>query len=430
VDQSAQKAPESADAGYEVGKPRPVERPTAAATAAPAAAPRLYALFLTHGMGQQIPFQTIDQVASSLRAMDGSPGPKPVVRTIRSGETRLTRLELRLKPEKPVEVHLYEGYWAPLTEGRASARSVIEFLAGAGLNGLRHSKRDLRRWLFDKYARTPIPVRHVFFLLIALATVASLVLMNSAIALIAAARALLGTTPSWLSTSLFADLTTTFNLVVVAMGLFGSVLALASLMRRSPKLRWLRTPMGVITALLFALVLFVVVAAGVGIPFLFYGHVRALTGGGQVWYQLLDAARVDRFNELFDSLALRAAIVIALALAAWWTLSIARGLRRDLTAWMAARPRGNEQPVDIEDEKTWVPAREKADLGATVVATVVFMVTLGGIVWLGAFFLGLFDAQRSEDSEFARHVSVWCWCSSSATSRFTSCRTSSMLSTT
>ena len=84
------------------------------AVAAPAvdAPPTTYALFFTHGMGQPIPFQTIDQVATSLRNLDvelGHQNPKPVGRTVKSGEDWLNRIELRLKSGTDVvEVHLYE----------------------------------------------------------------------------------------------------------------------------------------------------------------------------------------------------------------------------------------------------------------------------------------------------------------------------------
>src|SRR5687768_5029246 len=236
-------------------------------------------------MGQPIPFQTIDQVATSLRALDlklGHQNPNPVGRTIKSGDDWLNRIELRIKSgADSVDVHLYEGYWAPLTEGRTTARNVIGFLTGAGLNGLRHTKGRFRRWLFGKYPVLAIPVRTVFFLLIALATVVSLVAMNSAVAVVVTAIAVVHPRPAWLSDNLFADLTTTFNIVVTIMGFFGLLLAGSVLTRRIQWPRKARTAWSIATLVAFVVAVFVIVLAGAAVPFVFYGHLRDLAGGSR-----------------------------------------------------------------------------------------------------------------------------------------------------
>ena len=370
MEQSSPEPQDTAAARYAVGPPE-----------AAGARTSLYAVFLTHGMGQQIPFQTIDHVATSLRALDvgrGNPEWKPIGRTTRSGENRLTRIELRLRSNtKPVEVHLYEGYWAPLTEGRITARNVIGFLAGAGLNGLRHTKGDLRRWLFGNYPEAPVPVRHVFFLLTALATVASLVVMNSVIAIVAASRALLGTKPSWLTDDLFADLTTTFNFVVVAMGAFGLVLSIGALMHRFLRLKRLRNVMGFITLVFFIVTVLTVILAGAGIPFLFYGHLRDLAGGLQVWPRLLSVEFVTGFNSLFDAVGLWAALAVAVVFAIRWILRITRGFLRDL---------------------------QENDAKFTIVATIGFALLFAAVVSLVVFFLELFSAARPGESMLPSHL--------------------------
>src|SRR5688500_5742372 len=300
MDDRARQDAAGADAAYEVGTVPASDR----------VATR-YAVFFTHGMGQPIPFQTIDQVATSLRALDlklGHQNPNPVGRTIKSGDDWLNRIELRIKSgADSVDVHLYEGYWAPLTEGRTTARNVIGFLAGAGLNGLRHTRGKFRRWLFGKYPELPIPARTVLYLLIALATVASLVAMNLAIAVAAAARVVLGEKPPWLTDDLFSDLTTTFNVVVTVMTAFGLSLGAAALVRQREWGRGTRKAWSYLTVVLFGLAVLVVILAGTAIPFLFYGHVRGLTGGVQLWHTLGGAEAVVRFNGLFDAVALRVA---------------------------------------------------------------------------------------------------------------------------
>ncbi|HEU4747131.1 MAG TPA: hypothetical protein VFS56_01425 [Gemmatimonadaceae bacterium] len=341
-----------------------------------------YALFFTHGMGQPIPFETIDQVAKSLRDLDarlGHDNPKPVGRTVKSGDDWLNRIELRLKAgDDAVEVHLYEGYWAPLTEGRASARNVIGFLTGAGLNGLRHTKGRFRRWLFGKYPVLSIPVRTVFFLLTALATVVALVAMNSAVAVVVGGLAVIHPRPPWLSENLFADLTTTFNIVVTIMGLFGAALGASVLTRR---LRWprkVRTAWSVLTAVVFAVAVLVIVLAGAAIPFMFYGHLRDLAGGSRFAHLLADREIIEAFNAVFDATALRLALVAAAFVAARWIWRILVGLLRDM-----------------EDRKTAL---------LTIASAVVFLGLVGAVALLVDFFLDTFSANAPPGSVLARHA--------------------------
>ncbi|MDQ3673434.1 MAG: hypothetical protein M3365_03535, partial [Gemmatimonadota bacterium] len=298
--------------------------------------------------------------------------------TVKSGEEWLNRIELRLKSgDETVEVHLYEGYWAPLTEGRTTARNVIGFLTGAGLNGLRNTRGRFRRWLFGKYPVLPIPVRTVFSLLTALATVLALVAMNSAVAIVVAALTLLDPRPSWLSENLFADLTTTFNLVVTVMGLFGLTLAAAVLTRRLQWRRNIRTGMSFVTLFTFALAVLVVVLAGAAIPFTFYGHVRDLTGESRIWYLLADTTVVDGFNDLFDRTALRIALVVAVIVLVRWSWRIIKGLRRD-----------------FGEENRLISAG----------ATAAFLVLFGAVVALVAFFARTFSANAPEGSPVAEHI--------------------------
>jgi hypothetical protein len=141
------------EATYTVGVPTAPVTPT-----------KKVAVFIAHGMGQQIPFQTLDQVAEGLLAMDGAKGnktPPPVSRAVKSNDQWFNRVELQLKTAtKGIETHVYEAYWAPLTEGKVTIRDVIRFLAGAGRNGVRNAHRGrFFRWLFDRYEMYPIPVR-------------------------------------------------------------------------------------------------------------------------------------------------------------------------------------------------------------------------------------------------------------------------------
>ena len=321
-----------------------------------AARPARYAIFITHGMGQPIPFETIDHVAASLRRHDSderkknakrgtdpkqdSENPKPAAGTLKSGDSWLSYINLRLKSgAETVEVHLYEGYWAPMTEGAINARNVMSFLADAGLNGVRHTSGKFRRWLFDEYPDVSVPVRTVFFLLTALATVASLVVMNSTIAVIAAERALLGVRPEWLTDELLADLTTTFNIVVTVMTAFGASLLLATLIRKVPWLGSLRTPWSSLTAVLFVVALLFIIPAGLAIPLLFLAHVRGWAGNTPIWDQLgISPDVINRFDTGFDWVALALALVVAGKVGDRWIRRVYGELERDLREQPDTRP--------------------------------------------------------------------------------------------
>lgn len=113
-------------------------------TPAPAAAAplRKLAVFVTHGMGQQVPFATLDAVFERLRRLEPYSSARPEAETVRLGGQQMQRLVLRL-PAHNREIHFYEGYWAPLTEGEVTLRDISAFLLRAGLNGILNSTTTL-----------------------------------------------------------------------------------------------------------------------------------------------------------------------------------------------------------------------------------------------------------------------------------------------
>jgi len=142
--------------------------PPAEETPAVAATPAVRgkaAVFVVHGMGQQIEFQTLDDVAEGLRAANvrrgGGPTPRPAVRAIAVGDERPQRIELTLTDadRHTREVHVYEAYWAPITEGKVTLRDVMRFLFNAGFDGWRHSFDPFRRYVAGSLHEFPTPVR-------------------------------------------------------------------------------------------------------------------------------------------------------------------------------------------------------------------------------------------------------------------------------
>ncbi len=316
---------------------------------------RRIAVFIAHGMGQQIPFQTLAQVATGIRKVDLARsgddvggGGSAVGRSLKSAtEQRLERLELELHPgAETVHAHVYEAYWAPLTEGKVTLRDVIRFLSGAGWNGVKNARGGtFVRYLFGQFKHYPIPTRTIVHLLVALASIASLVVMNSTIVTVAAGRALLAQRPEWLTDGLLADLTTVFNVVITVMAVFGLSLLVAVLLRVAgarhreatdatgiPRDRAVRTAWTWLTVVLFAGTLTVVILAGAAIPTLFLEHVRGGVGADlQLWRTLFSPSAVDAFNRTFDRWAWFVALWGAAAFIGWWTINIIRGAVSDLS---------------------------------------------------------------------------------------------------
>lgn len=159
---------------------------------------RRRAVLVCHGMGQQVPFQNIDLLAGALekpgakRAAPAGGEPAPRVGFARLGDEWLPRAELTLKAEtgEATEVHVYEAYWAPLTEGRVSAFAVTRFLVGAGLRGLRSVlSRPFDRWMFGRLQTFRLTALDALWLVLALVVVASVLALYAALGTLLALRA-------------------------------------------------------------------------------------------------------------------------------------------------------------------------------------------------------------------------------------------------
>jgi hypothetical protein len=128
------------------------------------------AVLVFHGMGQQVRFETLNLVADSvLRAENnyraGQPAPRdpqvePAVNLVRLPplEEPLPRVEITVTAPGNVErdVHLYEVYWSPLTEGKVRDRDVVSFMFSAGWNGLRRSLKPFERLMFGDVEKFPL----------------------------------------------------------------------------------------------------------------------------------------------------------------------------------------------------------------------------------------------------------------------------------
>ena len=285
-------------AGYSVERPLPFGAiaPARAAAVDPAGPPDppapsgKAAVFVVHGMGGQLQFQTLTDVADGLGQASARSGgtPSPVTaRAVGIDEARVQRLEMTLtRGGTRRDVHIYEGYWAPLTEGQVTLRDVIRFLFKAGFDALWHSGLPFMRYLDQEYVSLPVPVRTPLYLLTALLVTLSLIVMNFAIIGLSALRTPLKVGATWATSSLFRDVTVILDVFVLAAVVFGGTLLLSIVLRRRMKAGRTGAPArvadtlpvplriaGAMSILLFVALLMVTVAAGVAIPLVIYFHV-------------------------------------------------------------------------------------------------------------------------------------------------------------
>jgi hypothetical protein len=277
-------------------------------------------VFVTHGMGQQVPFATLDAVFERLRRLEPFSSARPEAETVRLGGQQMQRLVLRL-PAHGREIHFYEGYWAPLTEGEVTLRDISRFLMRAGLNGILNSTTSFSRWIFGRWQSYDIPVRTWAYLVMALATIGALALMNGVAVLVSAARAPLGSTPpAWLSDALFCDLTTTLNIFLVTATLFAVTLGLSRFGRRTA-FPWVRGALGLLSVSTFAATLLAAVLAGLALPLLILSHVQhggSWSADEPRWSSWLGAERAAAFDDLCSAIFLTLpAVVLAYALLSW-----------------------------------------------------------------------------------------------------------------
>lgn len=215
LDEESESAPQRGDSA-------PQGAPSAPQRGPPATRERV-AVLVTHGMGQQVPFETLDLVVQGLQreAIHRREAlPKPGVRTVRLAGQTLSRVELRMGAR---DVHVYEAYWAPLTEGKITLRDLMSFLWSGAWNGLRNARTEFKRWMFGRPVSFGSRPATFWQLIVAAAALASLVALNGVI-LGAAAGTLVGTA----APGLLNDLTLVALVFVGISAVFATTLAVAA----------------------------------------------------------------------------------------------------------------------------------------------------------------------------------------------------------
>jgi hypothetical protein len=159
------------------------------------------AVFCVHGMGQQMRFETLTQLGEGIRrveyfgytkcdnpqcknpqcdyckkptnvSIEHLPKSEKAQSVIINGQLR-QRYEMTLQgrscsapkeggedvvtTQQELELHLYEGYWASIPEGRVHFRDVIWFLFGGAWNGIKQAfQPNFKRWMFDDWQKSQI----------------------------------------------------------------------------------------------------------------------------------------------------------------------------------------------------------------------------------------------------------------------------------
>jgi hypothetical protein len=182
---------------------------------------RRVAFLVTHGMGQQVPFETVSMLGQALLTQHGAQigaasaahnlhaDLRRVRLTDQADAPELSRVEVMLTTDdgQEVEAHLYESYWAPFTEGQISFTATVVFLYQAAWNGIRTAVtsrwrsmknaademtveqkniaeknkqsdglKHFDRWMFGKFRDMPIK-RWTFRLLVTMAVAMTLLLL-------------------------------------------------------------------------------------------------------------------------------------------------------------------------------------------------------------------------------------------------------------
>jgi hypothetical protein len=208
------------------------------AKAMPSAPREKRAIWIVHGMGQQIPFETVDGLArgvlEELARQNPSQQPRPRLRTVKIADQVLQRVEIDMLGQSDAsghannyKLHLYETYWAPKTEGVAKLTDVVSILWDGGLRGLLNSYKPFQRAIFGGMASFRIPWRSPVYLCITLLVLVALTAVNGVILSAAAAKTNLAPLAS-LSTH-WHQLAAVASCMIAAAFTFGIVLFLAEM---------------------------------------------------------------------------------------------------------------------------------------------------------------------------------------------------------
>jgi hypothetical protein len=154
------------------------------------------AVWIVHGMGQQIKFATLDSLTEGILSVAelplGATGFQPNASSIRVGDEIVQRVEVKVRSsdgKRNINLHLYEAYWAPLTEGVAKLTDVVGFLVDGALRGILNSfGQSFKRAMFGDVCEFKIKRRVPLYISAILLMLGSLAVINGVVLLAAGSK--------------------------------------------------------------------------------------------------------------------------------------------------------------------------------------------------------------------------------------------------
>lgn len=169
--------------------------------------PAPIALIVVHGMGQQIPYGALDDAYRLLKKEAKRRGGDVYLErethfTHANEPVSCAELLIRL-PGESRRVHLYEAYWAPLTEGRISTWETLQFLVGSAMRCAWETlRRGFRRFIFDRPCAFKVRTTTLIALTMASLTLVALTAFDLLFLGVLLSTVLTGAEPRWLSPAL------------------------------------------------------------------------------------------------------------------------------------------------------------------------------------------------------------------------------------
>ena len=187
---------------------------------------RRVAVLVCHGMGEQVPFETIDDIAREVVDVckaEGTEGELDVGQEVGGDGSFIPRAEIRFTSKEGARVvaDFYEAYWAPLTEGKIGLFGTISFLCTAALRGLRFALHGIfDRWMFGGRQEFRVRPRAIMQLLLAWWSVVVITIMLAGwsalvLALVASILGVSWPRPSDLAAIVSFDLAALAHLLVI-----------------------------------------------------------------------------------------------------------------------------------------------------------------------------------------------------------------------
>lgn len=219
-------------------------------------APEKRAVWIVHGMGSQLRFETLDSLTEGILSVakrnPANANVAPTAQAVKIGDQIVERVKLTIagldqNANRKYELHLYEAYWAPVTEGVAKLRDVVSFLFDGGTRGILNWMKRFKLAMFDRMCKFRIPFRSAFFLTVTMLVLLALIWLNAVIVAASSAQInVMGekigiTLEQW---RLLASFASSMSAIAIS---FGGVLFLAELCK-APRLKtWRRLWLGFVS---------------------------------------------------------------------------------------------------------------------------------------------------------------------------------------